>query len=433
MATGFYPVIDGTTRKAKANYAVVGSTTRKINKMYAVVDGVTRLIWGGEMEINPVFNGLIALCGSTRKIYTISSNALEYLGSYSYVTPDDMLSKSGEYWIDPSKTSAKLYKWSETEENYVRLVTGYSMADDIAAHTLAANGSYGVAGGGIAADGSKALILANRSDDDYGATYGLIYDLTNDTFVVSQALGALNTHGAGSDHYWHVNTPSVSDDLSVIACDFQTSWTYNSTDYSEKGYSIWVKSGSGYTKIKFIEVDSDEIYLDTQVLKVSPSGQYITVPSSSTEELVVVYYRSGTTLTQIGTFSDADKIWINEESGIMTVMGGYSNYTYTLSFYKLSNSSITLLGTYKLQAGQSSGGVTSMNAMADETVDGTHIAIANTYSGYNSSAGTMISGCSLSDYRTTRNTNGVITALTDMTSIASNSSNQSYSAKYIGV
>lgn len=72
MATGFYPVIDGKTRKAKANYAVVGGVTKKVTKMYAVVDGKTRLIWGGGGSVS--FGKALAMFNE-KKIPVVLNNA----------------------------------------------------------------------------------------------------------------------------------------------------------------------------------------------------------------------------------------------------------------------------------------------------------------------------------------------------------------------
>lgn len=427
-----YAVIDSTSRKITKNYAVVNGTTRKITKMYAVVDGVTRLIFDGKgMVINPVFNGAIISCGGARQIYVLNSGAWETMCSYNSITPNAMLSYSGEYYISPGKTDAELYKWNTNSEEYDAIVSDYSMTDDFSTHTLAANGtSLSISQGVISADGSKALVLANRKDSNYGATYGLIYDLSNDTFVVSQVVGNINSLGVSSSSTnasWSVNKVVANNDLSVIVCDYEASWKYSGTTYYEDGYSVWVKSGSNYTKILSEEVDEDEFSLNYKAISVSANGKYITVPSSSTEDTVIVYYRDGINLTKIGSINkEVFSVIINEELNILSISARSTSGSYlSISTYALSESSITSLGSYTSTISYSF-------SILDESRDRGNILAGGTNGYYDSSSGQYITYSNVANYKVSNNTSYAITSLTQ-DGIAVSSNSGSATGKYIGI
>lgn len=402
MATGFYPVIDGKTRKAKANYAVVGGVTKKIARMYAVVDGKTRLIWspGG---IDYLFRGLIYPDNSSGKIAFKTFNGSSFneatlvaRSQSNGLLEKACISRNGmSMVISPTGGASTstcpyyLYKYDATTGQYV-YKTSYSVSS-----YFGRNGMYETYG---RADSHECYITPNgkyffafimvynqdalpttysntitrvTGDTSYGKDDGnlmlCIFDIENDSFSLIKTIILVRNSdgpiGIANNHRLGLNT--VCSDDGIIHIDYEEEkWdSYEST-------SEWIGTWSKIIYFNPETIADDEFIVthgnvsrttsDQESVKISSRGHYHhTAEYDSNGSYYQLYYLNNGKETRIAHSTSLDG-YITSVGGLFGKYGPsslsmyeddlkgvlYVNRENTISAYQMNEASLTYLGDF---------------------------------------------------------------------------------------
>ena len=392
MATGFYPVINGTTRKAKANYAVVGGSTRKIGKMYAVVDGKTRLIWSGG-GLDYIFAGIVS-----GYIYTSSSQ--EYVKVNTYLRNGDTItsngnqdiynsvtgyeihtcSKDGNYFVTKRISDYNIYKWDSDANKYV-----YSYkfnTDDIETDANVYSVSIGRHYMIFNKDASYFVIAAEYdkgTSTKQGRVAGLfLYKNNGDsaTFVKKIQLLDVGISSLNVDYFYC----GLNDDWTYITLQF----AYNSS--SKVGYhSMLYSMDSNYNITNVLDLNANYSYSSSDDFPIILNCDKINYPYVIMETPTVfdeedtyyynpskLYYINGNTATSVVNLSSSSSnsiygkrefVQSYDKKNLYISYGKNTNTNLSLRSYLCDGATVTYLGNYAVN------GFVSINSTSLVTID----------------------------------------------------------------
>lgn len=365
MATGFYPVIDGKTRKAKANYAVVGGVTKKIAKMYAVVDGKTRLIWSGG-SVNYVYTGIYAeQCTDS---YSPEYSPTIYYYNYYLGTrednkinmsasPIDLFNYSAATVSKDGSTMLMVHTDTTQDKHEIRKFSGTSYEKAYNINFEDVTGSYTSNAfpklAKFNSDGTQLYVPAiDRlvKGDDY-KVYIHVIDIgdTSATYNKSILLDIADTISGSASR--SINDLELSDDLKYAAISI----TYkNSSAFQYKSYLFGAATPLTFSTRIHTQNKGNSEKNDVENVFLDPNGKYFNpygyadndnYDGTITSGTGYLYYISGTSVTRfsssVGNASIGKHHLYNPKTNMYISKAGGNTV-----IYKVEGTTVTNLGSY---------------------------------------------------------------------------------------